>query len=65
MKRATNAQSLRTVALAAAMLVVFVSADWAQRDRAQHGGGAQRSEHAPRFSQPRSENRNFAPRDRL
>lgn len=65
MKRATNAHALRTVALAAAMLVVFVSADWAQRGHAPRGGGgAQRSEPAPRYSQPRNENRNFTPQER-
>lgn len=63
MKRGTNAQLMRTAALAAAMLVLFASADWAQRGRGG-GGGAQRSAPAPRFSQPRNENRDFNPQMR-
>lgn len=63
MKRATNALQMRAVALAAAMLVLFVSSDWAQRGRGG-GGGAQRSAPVPRFSQPRIENRNVSPQVR-
>jgi hypothetical protein len=55
-KRVTNARTMRAAAFAAVMLVLFVSMDWAQRNGGR-GGGAQRSAPGPRFSQPRSENR--------
>ena len=63
--RVTNARVMRNVALAAAMLVLCVSPDWAQRDRGgQRGGGGQRSAQAPRAAQPRNEGRNFGPQMR-
>jgi hypothetical protein len=41
---------MRTAAFAAAMAVLFVPADWAQRQ--QHNGGQQRPAPAPHYSQP-------------
>lgn len=61
--RVTNARMMRTVALAATMLVLCLAPDWAQRDRGNRGG-QQHSAPAPRYSQPRNENRNFAPQNR-
>ena len=61
--RVTNARMMRTAALAAMMLVLCLAPDWAQRDRGNRGG-QQRSAPPPRYSQPRNENRNFAPQSR-
>jgi hypothetical protein len=58
--RVTNTRLMRTVAFAAAILVLCVSPEWAQRNHGgQRGGGGQRYAPAPRAAQPRNEGRNF------